>query len=84
MVIIYPLIYVVVNFPFNYCFFHHTQAIHAIKDGLSDPLVRTGTKLSLHQRAVRMKESASFKKYRLKLKDLPTIHVQDVKHVSLI
>lgn len=30
-----------------------------------------------------MKESASFKKYRLQLKDLPTIHVQDVKHVSL-
>ncbi|XP_008310687.1 fanconi-associated nuclease 1 [Cynoglossus semilaevis] len=59
------------------------QAIHAIKDGLSDPLVRTGTKLSLHQRAVRMKESASFKKYRLKLKDLPTIHVQDVKHVTI-
>lgn len=30
-----------------------------------------------------MKESASFKKYRLQLKDLPTIQVQDVEHVSL-
>lgn len=30
-----------------------------------------------------MKESASLKKYRLQLKDLPTIQVQDVKHVSL-
>ncbi|XP_042352110.1 fanconi-associated nuclease 1 [Plectropomus leopardus] len=59
------------------------QAICAIRDGLSDPLVRTGHKLSLHQRAVRMKESASLKKYRLQLKDLPTIHVQDVTHVTI-
>ncbi|XP_071352403.1 fanconi-associated nuclease 1 [Trachinotus anak] len=59
------------------------QAICAIRDGLSDSLVRTGHQLSLHQRAVRMKESASFKKYRLRLKDLPSIHVQDVKHVTI-
>lgn len=59
------------------------QAIYAIRDGLADPLVRTGHKLSLHQRAVRMKDSASCKKYCLKLKDLPTIHVQDVKHVTI-
>ncbi|XP_070764131.1 fanconi-associated nuclease 1 [Enoplosus armatus] len=59
------------------------QAICAIRDGLSDPLVRTGHKLSLHQRAVRMKESASFKKHRLQLKDLPTIQVQDVEHVTI-
>ncbi|XP_039988976.1 fanconi-associated nuclease 1 isoform X2 [Xiphias gladius] len=59
------------------------QAIRAIRDGLSDSLVRTGHKLSLHQRAVRMKESPSFKKYRLQLRDLPTIHVQDVKHVTI-
>ncbi|XP_070829265.1 fanconi-associated nuclease 1 [Chaetodon trifascialis] len=59
------------------------QAICAIRDGLSDPLVRTGHKLSLHQRAVRMKESASFKKYRLQLKDLPTIQVEDVRHVTI-
>lgn len=30
-----------------------------------------------------MKESASFKKYRLQLRDLPAMNVQDVKHVSL-
>lgn len=30
-----------------------------------------------------MKESASLKKYRLLLRDLPTVHVQDVTHVSL-
>ncbi|XP_076588964.1 fanconi-associated nuclease 1 [Chaetodon auriga] len=59
------------------------QAICAIRDGLSDPLVRTGHKLSLHQRAVRMKESASFKKYRLQLRDLPTIQVEDVRHVTI-
>ncbi|KAL7403138.1 hypothetical protein ABVT39_025183 [Epinephelus coioides] len=59
------------------------QAICAIREGLSDPLVRTGHKLSLHQRAVRMKESASMKKYRLQLKDLPTIQVQDVTHVTI-
>ncbi|KAI3371210.1 hypothetical protein L3Q82_023840, partial [Scortum barcoo] len=59
------------------------QTICAIRDGLSDPLVRTGHKLSLHQRAVRMKESASLKKYRLQLKDLPTVQVQDVKHVTI-
>ncbi|KAM7396874.1 hypothetical protein PAMP_019880 [Pampus punctatissimus] len=59
------------------------QAICAIRDGLSDPLVRTGHKLSLHQRAVRMRESASCKKYHLQLKDLPTIQVQDVRHVTI-
>uniref|UniRef100_A0A8D3E6D4 Fanconi-associated nuclease n=1 Tax=Scophthalmus maximus TaxID=52904 RepID=A0A8D3E6D4_SCOMX len=59
------------------------RAICAIRDGLSDAQVRTGHKLSLHQRAVRMKESASFKKYRPQLKDLPTIHVHDVKHVTI-
>ncbi|KAM9375726.1 fanconi-associated nuclease 1 [Pholidichthys leucotaenia] len=59
------------------------QAINAIRDGLSDPLVRTGHKLSLHQRAARMKESASCKKYRLQLRELPAVHVQDVKHVTI-
>uniref|UniRef100_UPI003AAB1272 fanconi-associated nuclease 1 n=1 Tax=Centroberyx gerrardi TaxID=166262 RepID=UPI003AAB1272 len=59
------------------------QAISAIRDGLSDPLVRTGHQLSLHHRAVRMKESASFKKYRLQLRDLPAIHINDVTHVTI-
>ncbi|XP_029379024.1 fanconi-associated nuclease 1 [Echeneis naucrates] len=59
------------------------QAICAIRDGLSDALVRTGHKLSLHQRAVRMKEAASLKKYRLQLKDLVSIDVQDVNHVTI-
>lgn len=59
------------------------QAICAIRDGMADPLVRTGHKLSLHQRAARMRDSASCKKYCLKLRDLPTIHVDDVKHVTI-
>ncbi|CAL8356758.1 unnamed protein product [Lota lota] len=59
------------------------QAICAIRDGLSDPLVRTGHQLSLHQRAVRMKESPSMKKHILKLRELPTIDVTDVTHVTI-
>ncbi|KAL0968667.1 hypothetical protein UPYG_G00269950 [Umbra pygmaea] len=59
------------------------QAISSIRDGLSDPLVRTGHQLSLHQRASRMKESPSYKKYRPLLSDLPTIHVNDVTHVTI-
>ncbi|CAB1331855.1 unnamed protein product [Coregonus sp. 'balchen'] len=59
------------------------QAIRSIRDGLSDPLVRTGHQLSLHQRANRMKESPSYKKYRPLLSDLPTIHVNDVTHVTI-
>lgn len=59
------------------------QTISAIREGLSDPLVRTGHQLSLYQRAARMKESPSFKKYRPQLHDLPTIHVRDVNHVTI-
>ncbi|XP_030222548.1 fanconi-associated nuclease 1 [Gadus morhua] len=59
------------------------QAICAIRDGLADPLVRTGHQLSLHQRAVRMKESPSMKKHVVKLKELPTINVTDVPHVTI-
>ncbi|KAK3548646.1 hypothetical protein QTP70_015930 [Hemibagrus guttatus] len=61
----------------------HEQAIHTIRDGLNDPLVRTGHRLSLHQRATRMKDSASFKKYRLLLRELPSISVQSVTHVTI-
>ncbi|KAJ8407715.1 hypothetical protein AAFF_G00267590 [Aldrovandia affinis] len=58
-------------------------AIDAIREGLSDPLVRTGHRLSLYQRAARMKESPSFKKYRLILRELPAVEVQDVTHVTI-
>ncbi|KAM9808172.1 fanconi-associated nuclease 1 [Neosynchiropus ocellatus] len=59
------------------------QAIDVMRDGLLDPLVRTGHKLSLHQRALRMSESASFKKYHRELKKLPSFTVQDVRHVTI-
>uniref|UniRef100_A0A673ZD85 Fanconi-associated nuclease n=1 Tax=Salmo trutta TaxID=8032 RepID=A0A673ZD85_SALTR len=59
------------------------QAIRAIRDGLADPLVRTGHQLSLHQRANRMKESPSYKNYHPVLSDLPTIHINDVTHVTI-
>lgn len=58
------------------------QAVCAIREGLSDPLVRSGHKLSLYQRAVRIRESNSFRKYRAQLRDLPTLQVNDVRHVS--
>lgn len=59
------------------------KAVYAIRDGLNDPLVRTGHRLSLHQRATRMKESASCKKYRLLLRDLASVSVPDVTHVNM-
>ncbi|KAM4734845.1 fanconi-associated nuclease 1 isoform 2-T2 [Anableps anableps] len=59
------------------------QAICAMRAGLSDPLVRTGHKLSLHQRALRMKEAPSCKKYHLQLRELPAVQVRDVKHVTI-
>uniref|UniRef100_A0A4W5LM76 Fanconi-associated nuclease n=1 Tax=Hucho hucho TaxID=62062 RepID=A0A4W5LM76_9TELE len=62
---------------------YQSQAIGSIRDGLSDPLVRTGHQLSLHQRANRMKESPSYKNYHPVLSDLPTIHVNDVTHVTI-
>ncbi|KAG2470576.1 FAN1 nuclease, partial [Polypterus senegalus] len=59
------------------------QAIHCIKEGLSDPLVRTGHRLSLFQRAARMKESPSCKKHWKLLQDVPSMDVQDVSHVTI-
>ncbi|XP_058851216.1 fanconi-associated nuclease 1-like isoform X2 [Acipenser ruthenus] len=59
------------------------EAISCIKEGLSDPLVRTGHQLALYQRAVRMRESPSCKKFRHLLKDVPAIEVKDVTHVTI-
>ncbi|XP_028679371.2 fanconi-associated nuclease 1 [Erpetoichthys calabaricus] len=59
------------------------QSIHCIKEGLSDPLVRTGHRLSLLQRAARMKESPSCKKHWKLLQDVPSMDVQDVSHVTI-
>lgn len=61
-----------------------SQAITFILEGLSDPYIRTGHRLSLYQRAVRMRESPSCKKFHKMLNNLPEIIVEDVPHVRLL
>nr|XP_012620071.1 fanconi-associated nuclease 1 isoform X1 [Microcebus murinus]XP_012620072.1 fanconi-associated nuclease 1 isoform X1 [Microcebus murinus] len=58
-------------------------AIKCILEGLADPEVRTGHRLSLYQRAVRLRESPSCKKYRHLFHQLPEITVEDVRHVTI-
>ncbi|XP_036909677.1 fanconi-associated nuclease 1 [Sturnira hondurensis] len=58
-------------------------AIKCITAGLADPEVRTGHRLSLYQRAVRLRESPSCQKYRHLFRRLPEIAVHDVKHVTI-
>ncbi|XP_033046608.1 fanconi-associated nuclease 1 isoform X2 [Trachypithecus francoisi] len=57
--------------------------IRCITEGLADPEVRTGHRLSLYQRAVRLRESPSCKKFRRLFQQLPEMAVQDVKHVTI-
>ncbi|KAM4746922.1 LOW QUALITY PROTEIN: fanconi-associated nuclease 1 [Rhinophrynus dorsalis] len=59
------------------------KAIGFIMEGLSDPYVRTGHQLSLYQRAVRMRDSPSCKKFHQMFCDLPVIDVEDVPHVTI-
>ncbi|XP_072258388.1 fanconi-associated nuclease 1 [Pyxicephalus adspersus] len=59
------------------------KAITFIMEGLSDPYVRTGHQLSLYQRAVRMRESPSCKKFNKMFNNLPEIIVEDVPHVTI-
>ncbi|XP_073474969.1 fanconi-associated nuclease 1 [Aquarana catesbeiana] len=59
------------------------KAITFILEGLSDPYIRTGHQLSLYQRAVRMRESPSCKKFHKMLNNLPEIIVEDVPHVTI-
>lgn len=58
-------------------------AIKCIAEGLADPEVRTGHRLSLYQRAVRLRASPSCRRYRHLLQQLPEVTVQDVKHVTI-
>ncbi|XP_045417792.1 fanconi-associated nuclease 1 isoform X1 [Lemur catta] len=58
-------------------------AIKCILEGLADPEVRTGHRLSLYQRAVRLRESPSCKKYKHLFHQLPEITVEDVRHVTI-
>ncbi|XP_068000101.1 fanconi-associated nuclease 1 [Melanerpes formicivorus] len=59
------------------------KAIDCIRNGLADPLVRTGHQLSLYQRALRIRDSPSCKQFRCLLYDLPVITVEDVTHVTI-
>ncbi|KAM8782392.1 fanconi-associated nuclease 1 [Rhynchonycteris naso] len=58
-------------------------AAKCIAEGLVDPQVRTGHRLSLYQRAVRLRESSSGQRYRHLLCQVPEVTVQDVTHVTI-
>ncbi|XP_044135675.1 fanconi-associated nuclease 1 [Bufo gargarizans] len=59
------------------------KAVTVILEGLSDPYVRTGHKLSLYQRAVKIRDSPSCKKFHSMFNELPEIKVDDVPHVTI-
>ncbi|NXO33082.1 FAN1 nuclease, partial [Locustella ochotensis] len=59
------------------------KAIGCIWRGLADPAVRTGHRLSLCQRALRIRDSPSCKQFQGLLQDLPLLTVQDVTHVTI-
>ncbi|NXU12906.1 FAN1 nuclease, partial [Pardalotus punctatus] len=59
------------------------KAIGCIRRGLADPAVRTGHRLSLCQRALRIRDSPSCKQFRGLLQDLPVLTVEDVTHVTI-
>ncbi|KAG8440398.1 hypothetical protein GDO86_006231 [Hymenochirus boettgeri] len=59
------------------------SAISVILEGLADPYVRTGHQLALYQRAIRMRDSPSCKKFRQMFNKLPVIEVSDVPHVTI-
>lgn len=58
------------------------QAIRCIAEGLADADVRTGHRLSLYQRALRLRASPSCRGLRHLFHRLPEVTVRDVKHVS--
>ncbi|NWI61789.1 FAN1 nuclease, partial [Calyptomena viridis] len=59
------------------------KAVGCIRRGLADPCVRTGHRLSLYLRALRIRDSPSCKHLRGLFHDLPVIAVQDVTHVTI-
>ncbi|NXU34408.1 FAN1 nuclease, partial [Drymodes brunneopygia] len=59
------------------------KAIGCIRRGLADPAVRTGHRLSLCQRALRIRDSPSCKHLQGLLQDLPVLTVHDVTHVTI-
>ncbi|KAM9064338.1 fanconi-associated nuclease 1 [Sarcophilus harrisii] len=59
------------------------QAIQCITEGLLDPHVRTGHRFSLYQRAMRLKDSPSCKKFSHLFHKMPIITIKDVNHVTI-
>ncbi|NWU81911.1 FAN1 nuclease, partial [Onychorhynchus coronatus] len=59
------------------------KAVGCIRKGLADPCVRTGHRLSLYLRALRIRDSPSCRQVRALLQDLPPITVEDVTHVTI-
>ncbi|XP_066052696.1 fanconi-associated nuclease 1 isoform X2 [Chamaea fasciata] len=59
------------------------KAVGCIRRGLADPAVRTGHRLSLCQRALRIRDSPSCKQLQGLLQDLPLLTVHDVTHVTI-
>ncbi|XP_048473031.1 fanconi-associated nuclease 1 isoform X2 [Rhincodon typus] len=59
------------------------QAIHCLRKGLDDVSVHLGHRLALYQRALRIRDSPSCKKWCHLLQDLPVVSVEDVPHVTI-
>uniref|UniRef100_A0A8C3QTV8 Fanconi-associated nuclease n=1 Tax=Cyanoderma ruficeps TaxID=181631 RepID=A0A8C3QTV8_9PASS len=59
------------------------KAVGCIRRALADPAVRTGHRLSLCQRALRIRDSPSCKPLQGLLHDLPLLTVHDVTHVTI-
>ncbi|NWT09119.1 FAN1 nuclease, partial [Vireo altiloquus] len=59
------------------------KAVGCIRRGLADPAVRTGHRLALCQRALRIRDSPSCRQLQGLLQDLPLLAVQDVTHVTI-
>ncbi|NXO31277.1 FAN1 nuclease, partial [Cisticola juncidis] len=59
------------------------KAVGCIRRALADPAVRTGHRLSLSQRALRIRDSPSCRHLQELLQDLPVLAVQDVTHVTI-
>uniref|UniRef100_A0A803V5N8 Fanconi-associated nuclease n=1 Tax=Ficedula albicollis TaxID=59894 RepID=A0A803V5N8_FICAL len=59
------------------------KAVGCIRRGLADPAVRTGHRLALCQRALRIRDSPGCQQLQGLLRDLPLLAVRDVTHVTI-
>ncbi|XP_078055931.1 fanconi-associated nuclease 1 [Mustelus asterias] len=59
------------------------ETIRCLLKGLDDVWVHTGHRLALYQRALRIRDSPSWKKWKHLLQDVPVMKVQDVSHVTV-